>query len=523
MALSVFRLPDLGEGLTEADVVEWYVAEGEAVALDQPVVALESAKAVVDVPSPVAGRVRRHCARPGETVATGAPLVEFEVEGGGHAGAADIAADAVDAAGIGASGGSGGPPAPVRPSDGSPASAGADGHLSFVRSDEGSTPVGSNQRAAPADSDGRSPPTGSGEGSTRAGSDGPLPLVGPAGHSAPAGPEERPAPPGTERIDAMPAARTKARALGVDLASVAGTGPGGRIRVADVERAAQRGRTPGQAGDAGERTGRGAEQAGRPAEPAGRAAGKAGRGAEQAGRPAEPAGRAAEQTGRGAKPAQPAAERAGSAPGEALRGVRKTMAERMALSRARVVPVTVTEDADVGDWPIGEDVTVRLIRAVVAGCAAAPALNAWLDDGAGWRTLHRGVHLGIAADTGDGLFVPVLRDAGAREPAALRAEVDRLRAGAVARSLAPEELDGATITLSNFGMLAGRYGTPVVVPPQVAILGAGCAREEPAAQDGKVVVRRRIPLSLTFDHRACTGAEASRFLAAAVADLERSR
>ena len=495
MALSVFRLPDLGEGLTEADVVEWYVAEGEAVALDQPVVALESAKAVVDVPSPVAGRVRRHCARPGETVATGAPLVEFEVEGGGHAGAADIAADAVDAAGIGASGGSGKPPAPVRPSDGSPASAGADGHLSFVRSDEGSTPVGSNQRAAPANSDGRSPPTGSGEGSTRAGSDGPLPLVGPAGHSTPAGPEERPALPRTERIDAMPAARTKARALGVDLALVAGTGPGGRIRVADVERAAQRGRKPGQAGDAGERTGRGAEQAGRPAEPAGRAAGQA----------------------------ESTAERAGSAPGEALRGVRKTMAERMALSRDRVVPVTVNEDADVGDWPIGEDVTVRLIRAVVAGCAAAPALNAWLDDGAGRRTLHRGVHLGIAADTGDGLFVPVLRDAGAREPAALRAEVDRLRAGAVARSLAPEELDGATITLSNFGMLAGRYGTPVVVPPQVAILGAGRAREEPAAQDGKVVVRRRLPLSLTFDHRACTGAEASRFLAAALADLERSR
>ena len=195
----------------------------------------------------------------------------------------------------------------------------------------------------------------------------------------------------------------------------------------------------------------------------------------------------------------------------------------MALSRARVVPVTVTEDADIGDWREGEDVTVRLIRAVVAGCAASPALNAWLDDGAGRRTLHRDVHLGIAADTGDGLFVPVLRDAGAREPAALRAEVDRLRAGAVARSLAPEELDGATVTLSNFGMLAGRYGTPVVVPPQVAILGAGRAREEPAAREGKVVVRHRIPLSLTFDHRACTGAEASRFLAAAVADLERSR
>ena len=168
-----------------------------------------------------------------------------------------------------------------------------------------------------------------------------------------------------------------------------------------------------------------------------------------------------------------------------------------------------------------EDVTVRLVRAVVAGCAAAPALNAWFEDDPPRRTLHRDIHLGIATDTGDALFVPVLRDAGAREPAALRTEVDRLRSGVVDRSLAPEALDGATITLSNFGMLAGRYGTPIVIPPQVAILGAGRAREEPVVRDGAIAIRRRMPLSLTFDHRACTGAESSRFLAAVVADLER--
>ena len=475
MALSVFRLPDLGEGLTEADVVEWYVAEGEAVALDQPVVALESAKAVVDIPSPVAGRVLRHCARPGETVATGAPLVEFEVEGEGRAGTADIAADTVDAAGPGASDGSGEHPALARPDD-DPTSAGADGR---------SPSTGPNERPAPADSDGRSPLTDSGGRSTRAGQDGRRPLPRSAGHSAP---------PGPERIDAIPAARAKARALGVDLASVAGTGPGGRIRVADVERAAGRAHEPAQAGSV-----------------AGQVESAAGQ-----------AGRTTEQTGRAALPVEPAAEQAGLTTGEALRGVRKTMAERMALSRARVVPVTVNEDADVGDWRTGEDVTVRLIRAVAAGCAASPALNAWLDEGATRRTLHGAVHLGIAADTGDGLFVPVLRDAGAKEPAALRTEVDRLRAGAAARSLAPEELDGATITLSNFGTLAGRYGTPIVVPPQVAILGAGRAREEPVVYGGKLTIRRRIPLSLTFDHRACTGAEASRFLAAALADLERS-
>ena len=252
----------------------------------------------------------------------------------------------------------------------------------------------------------------------------------------------------------MPAARSKARALGVDLSCVTGTGPDGRIRVADVERAAR----------------------------------EAARGAGE----------------------------------ETLRGVRRTMAERMALSRARIVPVTVTEDADIADWREGEDVTVRLVHAVVAGCTASPALNAWFEDDPPRRTLHRDIHLGIAADTGDGLFVPVLRDAGGHGPAAVRAGIDRLRAGVAARSLATTELEGATITLSNFGMLAGRYGTPVVVPPQVAILGAGRAREEPVVHGGTIAIRRRLPLSLTFDHRACTGAESSRFLAAVVVDLERA-
>ena len=382
MAISVFRLPDLGEGLADADVVEWYVAEGDAVELDQPVVALESAKAVVDIPSPVAGRVHRRCASPGDTVATGAPLVEFEVEG------------AVD--------------------------------------DEAAGDVADTRTEADAAA---APGSARDDGTRR-----PRPQV-----------DGEPA--GSSRINAMPAARAKARELGVDLASVRGTGPGGRIRVTDIERAA--------------------------------------------------------------------AETAPDA-GEPLRGVRRTMAERMAFSGARVVPVTVTEDADIGDWSGSEDVTVRLVRAVVAGCAESPALNAWLDGDAGRRTLHDAVHLGIAADTGDGLFVPVLRDAGAHEPAALRAEVDRLRAGAAARSLDPRELAGATITLSNFGMLAGRYATPVVLPPQVAILGAGRARDEPVVRSGTIEVRRVMPLSMTFDHRACTGAESSRFLAAVVADLERA-
>ena len=442
MAVSIFRLPDLGEGLTEADVVEWYVAEGGSVALDQPVVALESAKAVVDIPSPVAGRVRRHCAQPGETVATGAPLVEFEID----AGVARASTGAMpDAAAADTSAAPGAPLVEFEIDAG------------VARASTGATPDAPAAEAAatpgPSQADVPAAPDAS--------------VAASGARPAPARPEEPPSSAPPDRIVAMPAARAKARALGVDLATVTGTGPQGRIRVGDVERAAR-------------------------------------------------------QSGRGADVERAARQSGHDAGEETLRGVRKTMAERMARSRARVVPVTVTEDADIGDWRDGEDVTVRLVRAVVAGCAASPALNAWFEEDPARRTLHREVHLGIAADTGDGLFVPVLRDAAAREPRALRAEVDRLRAGVVSRSLAPEELDGATITLSNFGMLAGRYGTPIVVPPQVTILGAGRAREEPVALDGALAVRRRMPLSLTFDHRACTGAESSRFLAAVVADLERS-
>ena len=440
MAISIFRLPDLGEGLTEADVVEWYVAEGESVALDQPVVALESAKAVVDIPSPVAGRVRRHCAQPGDTVATGAPLVEFEIDAGA---VSRVSGDFRDGAS----------PSVAEPDAshaGVPRALGASTAGSGARTTPGSredpASIGDlNTRLPSARSDGNAAPQASVDPVPEANTVEPRTADRSSGARAPSAPN---------RINAMPAARSKARALGVDLSSVTGTGPNGRIRVADVERAAR------------------------------------------------PAARGTRE--------------------ETLRGVRRTMAERMALSRARVVPVTVTEDADIDDWHEGEDVTVRLVRAVVAGCTASPALNAWFEDDPPRRTLHRDIHLGIAADTGDGLFVPVLRDAGMHRPAAVRAEIDRLRAGVAARSLAPAELEGATITLSNFGMLAGRYGTPIVVPPQVAILGAGRAREEPVVHGGTIAIRRRMPLSLTFDHRACSGAESSRFLAAVVADLERA-
>jgi pyruvate dehydrogenase E2 component (dihydrolipoamide acetyltransferase) len=196
------------------------------------------------------------------------------------------------------------------------------------------------------------------------------------------------------------------------------------------------------------------------------------------------------------------------------------MAVRMAHAHAEVVPATVIDEADVEAWVDGGDVTIRLVRAIVAGCKAEPSLNAWYDSQAGGRRLHDAIDLGIAVDTVDGLFVPVLRDVANRDAADLRRGLERMKADIRARTIPPEELRGATITLSNFGTIAGRYAAPVVVPPQVAILSTGRIEPQVVAVDGRPAVHRLMPLSLTIDHRVVTGGEAARFLAAVIDGLE---
>jgi 2-oxoisovalerate dehydrogenase E2 component (dihydrolipoyl transacylase) len=133
------------------------------------------------------------------------------------------------------------------------------------------------------------------------------------------------------------------------------------------------------------------------------------------------------------------------------------------------------------------------------------------------------IDVGIAVDLPDGLFVPVLRDVAHRDAADLRAGLDRMRADVKARKIPPEELRGATITLSNFGMIAGKYAAPIVVPPTVAILGAGRMHDAVVAYEGEPAVHRILPLSLTFDHRVVTGGEAARFLDAVTRDLRQAQ
>jgi pyruvate dehydrogenase E2 component (dihydrolipoamide acetyltransferase) len=195
------------------------------------------------------------------------------------------------------------------------------------------------------------------------------------------------------------------------------------------------------------------------------------------------------------------------------------MAENMARAH-EVVSATMFDEVDVEAWwKPGADVMIRLVRSVVIGCRAVPALNAWFDGRSMVLVPKPQIDLGIAVDTEAGLIVPVLRDAGGCDGSALRHHISALVAAARARTVALGQLRDATITLSNFGMLAGTHATLVVVPPQVAIIGAGRIAPKAVPSHQGAIFRHTLPLSLTFDHRAATGGDAARFLQAMIADL----
>lgn len=232
-------------------------------------------------------------------------------------------------------------------------------------------------------------------------------------------------------------------------------------------------------------------------------------------------------TGPGGAIASGDVERAGQTlasfePAEPLRGVRRAMARKMAQSHAEVVPTTVIDEADIDAWPAGTDITFRLIRAIAKACEAQPALNAWYDGANESRRLLARVDIGVAAHTDDGLFVPVMRDIATRDEADIRHGLNAMKADVKARAIPPDELKDATITLSNFGVFgAGRHAVLIVIPPQVAIVGAGRIEQRVVPVMGGMEVHSILPLSLTFDHRPVNGGEAAGFLAAMIADLAR--
>jgi pyruvate dehydrogenase E2 component (dihydrolipoamide acetyltransferase) len=203
------------------------------------------------------------------------------------------------------------------------------------------------------------------------------------------------------------------------------------------------------------------------------------------------------------------------------------MAQSMAIARDNVMGCTLFDDADLHEWDRDQDITTRLLRAIGKACSEESGLNAWFDGATQTRKLLSHVDVAIAVDTPEGLIVPVVRNITGRPVAELRRDVDRLKRGTFERTLKPEDLRDFTFMLSNFGMIAGRYATPVVVPPAVAILGCGrLSHDVVATQSGNneasnLEAHLRMPLSLTFDHRCVTGGEAARFLAAVIRDLQK--
>jgi 2-oxoisovalerate dehydrogenase E2 component (dihydrolipoyl transacylase) len=387
--LSVFKLPDLGEGLSEAEILRWHVKVGDHVDVDAPMLSVETAKAVVEVPSPVSGRILRLHAEPGDRLEIGAPLIEF---------ATDTPATDGDSGTV-------------------------VGHMPMAGDEDASSAVLAAATAAT-----------------------------------------------TARVRAVPAARALARSLGVELTSLTGTGRNGLITLDDVM-----------------------------------AVGLPNRASSSKMLPAS-AARSLEDTG----------------DVEVLRSLRRSMAQSMSLSRDSVMECSVFDDADLHAWRARSDYTGRVLRAITAGVRAEPVLNAWFDAASQTRTLFEHIDVGIAVDTHDGLLVPVVRQVQKRSPSQLREDLDRLKSAARERTIGSEELRNFTFMLSNFGTMAGRYATPVVVPPAVAILGTGRVRPDVVAVGDRIEIHLRMPLSLTFDHRVVTGGEAVRFLAAVIADLEQS-
>lgn len=436
-----FKLPDIGEGLTEAEVVRWLVAEGDRVEADQPLVEVETDKAVVEIPSPYAGTVLRHGGVEGETIAVGAVLAVIGEPG------EDTEALEEPAAGLA-------PPI-----------------------------VGT--LVEEAEDLGRREPTAD-----------------------------------TGRVKALPIVRKLAREMGVDLESVDGTGPEGRVTRDDVLAAAQ--------------AGVGEAPISPPSEPLPPP------GSEAASPPSERSERWGEypEGERGAQETDlhgdegVGQESSGTPEADARRPLsrlRKTIAANMSRSWAEIPHVTTFDDIDATRLlevreALGERHGVKLplealvIKAVIPALESHPEFNATLDGED--LILHHRFDIGIAVDTPDGLLVGVVRDAGARSVMELGAEVRRLGEGARARSLAPDELTGQTFTVSNIGAVGGGHGTPIVPYGTTGILSVGRAVDRPIAIDGELVIAPVIPLSLSYDHRVIDGGLGRRFMAMVRENLE---
>lgn len=395
-----FKLPDLGEGITEGEVVKWRVKEGDRVAEHQVALEVETDKAIVEVPCPKGGKVVKINAAEGQTVKVGSTLFTVEVD----------------------------------------AAAG-----------EEKKPLAS------------------------------LSVVGTL--------------PSEEAAYASPKARTMAKKLGVELDHVSGTGPGGIITEKDVHA---------------------------------HLSGGAGR-ADKAG--------AREETGAGLPPKLGAAEgvdRLGPVERIQIKGIRKAITKNLLTSQKNAAFVTGMDEADVTElWDLRErerkvakEKGVHLtfipffMKAVYHALAQHPMFNASVDETGEFITIKKYYNIGVAVDTNEGLMVPVVKGVDKKTILELAMELQGLSKKAVERKITLEELKGSTFTITNYGTYGGTFATPIINYPDVAILGTGKIAERPWVKNGAVVVRKVLPLSLTFDHRVTDGADAAKFMTKIVAYLE---
>ncbi|QIA27518.1 2-oxo acid dehydrogenase subunit E2 [Thermaerobacter sp. PB12/4term] len=524
-----FRLPDVGEGIHQGEIVRWLVKPGDRVREDQPLVEVQTDKATVEIPSPVAGVVLELRGNEGDVVQVGSVIVVIDTEA-----RADEPAGAAPAAAAAPAAQAASPVVPhqVPPATTAPGPAAAPG-------------------GAPAASPGVTPPAPPGlaavPGAAAAVPAAAAPGGGPAAEA--------------RRVLATPATRRLARELGVDIRLVPGTGPAGRVTAEDVRAfaAARAAGTPAVTAAGAGTTAGGATAAAPPAAPGaapavapGAAAGTAPVAAPAAAAGAVPAtGLAAAPPGVAAGipagvPGVAAAATAGAAapaaaPGSAarwavaaggeqrvpLRGLRKRIAEKMVQSKYTAPHVTHVEEVDVTELvelrrkalPLAEQRGIKLTympfiaKAVVAALQQFPVFNASLDDERQEIVLKGYYHIGVATATDEGLIVPVVRDVDRKSIFQLAREIAALTEAARARRIALDDVRGSTFTITNVGALGGGvWSTPIINHPEVAILGVHKFRETPVVRDGEIVVRTITNFALSFDHRVADGADAVRFV-----------
>lgn len=426
MSVTVIRMPDIGEGIAEVEIVEWRVKVGDSVAEDQTLCDVMTDKAAVEVPSPVAGRVLELGGEVGQVMAVGSVLIRIDSSGGSTEGAQDQV----------------------------PAAAASS-----------SKPLPSPAAAPPPSPDLPTPPPAAATTSAPR----TIGVVPPpdAARTAPAAPSTRPG------ALAAPAVRERARTLGIDLSSLKGSGPDGRVVHADLDAALAR-----------------------------------------------------SSTGMRASTALPAAAPTDGTREVKLIGLRRAIAQKMLQSKRSIPHFTYVEEIDVTEMvALREELNrqyaaargelsplVLAIRAIVRAVAAFPQVNARFDDEAGVLTLYDAVHLGVATQTDSGLMVPVLRQAQTLDLWHCADAIAQLAAKARAGKATRDELSGSTLTVTSLGKLGGIVSTPVINHPEVAIVGINRIVARPMVHNGDVQVRQMMNLSSSFDHRVVDGAVAAGYI-----------